>query len=47
VRLYKEALDMTPPEDAERFRFLRKRLAVAQSAFFHVEDAQLIFGDGT
>jgi predicted ATPase len=47
VRLYKEALDMTPPEDAERFRFLRKRLAVAQSAFFHVEDAQLIVGDGS
>jgi class 3 adenylate cyclase len=46
VSLYKEALDMTPAEDAERFRFLRKRLAVAQSAFFHVEDAQLIFGDG-
>ena len=46
VSLYKEALDMTPVEDAERFRFLRKRLAVAQSAFFHVEDAQLIFGDG-
>jgi class 3 adenylate cyclase len=46
VSLYKEALDMTPVEDTERFRFLRKRLAVAQSAFFHVEDAQLIFGDG-
>jgi class 3 adenylate cyclase len=46
VSLYKEALDMTPVEDTERLRFLRKRLAVAQSAFFHVEDAQLIFGDG-
>jgi predicted ATPase len=46
VTLYKEALDMTPAEDVERFRFLRKRLAVAQSAFFHVEDAQLLFGGG-
>ena len=45
VSLYKEALDMTPAEDVERFRFLRKRLAVAMSASFHVEDAQLIFGE--
>jgi class 3 adenylate cyclase len=45
VSLYKEALDMTPAEDVERFRFLRRRLAVAMSASFHVEDAQLIFGE--
>jgi len=40
--LYKEALDMTPAEDVERLRFLRKRLAVALSAHFHVEDVQLL-----
>jgi predicted ATPase len=42
VSLYKEALDMTPAEDAERVRFLRRRLAVAQSAYFHVDDVQLL-----
>ena len=42
VNLYKEALEMAPAEDVERVRFLRKRLAVAQQAFFHVEDAQLL-----
>ena len=42
VTLYKEALDMTPAEDLERVRFLRKRLAVAQQAYFHVDDVQLL-----
>jgi len=42
VKLYKEALDMTPADDLERIRFLRKRLAVAQSAHFHVDDVQLL-----
>ena len=42
VKLYKEALDMTPTDDLERIRFLRKRLAVAQSAHFHVDDVQLL-----
>jgi class 3 adenylate cyclase len=42
VTLYKEALDMTPPEDVERIRFLRKRLAVAQSVYFHVDDVQVL-----
>jgi class 3 adenylate cyclase len=42
VTLYKEALDMTPADDVERVRFLRKRLAVAQSASFHVDDVQLL-----
>jgi class 3 adenylate cyclase len=42
VTHYKEALDMTPAEDAERVRFLRKRLAVAQQAVYHVSDAQLL-----
>jgi hypothetical protein len=42
VTLYKEALDMTPTEDLERVRFLRKRLAVAQQAVYHVGDAELL-----
>jgi class 3 adenylate cyclase len=42
VTLYKEALDMTPADDLERVRFLRKRLAVAQQAHYHTEDAQLL-----
>ena len=49
VTLYKEALDMTPADDVERVRFLRKRLAVAQQAHYHVDDAQLLglgSGDG-
>ena len=40
--LYKEALDLTPAEDVERVRFLRKRLALAQTAHFHVDDVQLL-----
>jgi hypothetical protein len=42
VTLYKEALDMTPTEDADRVRFLRRRLAVAQQTVYHVGDAQLL-----
>lgn len=42
VTLYKEALDMTPADDVERVRFLRKRLAVAQQQYFHMDDAQLL-----
>ena len=38
VSLYKEALDMTPADDVERVRFLRRRLAVAQQTFFHLGD---------
>ena len=33
---------MTPADDLERIRFLRGRLAVAQQAVFHVEDAELL-----
>jgi len=40
VTLYKEALDMTPADNLERVRFLRGRLAVAQQALFHVDDAR-------
>jgi class 3 adenylate cyclase len=42
VTLYKEALDMTPAEDVERVRFLRRRLAVAQSALFHLDDVRVL-----
>ncbi len=42
VTLYKEALDMTPAEDLDRVRFLRKRLAVAQQAYLHTDDAHLL-----
>ena len=42
VTLYKEALDMTPPEEVERVRFLRRRLAVAQQTYLHMDDARLL-----
>jgi len=42
VKLYKEALEMAPPDDLERVRFLRKRLAVAQQVYIHMDDAELL-----
>jgi class 3 adenylate cyclase len=42
VTLYREALEMTPEDDLERVRFLRKRLAVAQQAYIHMDDARLL-----
>ena len=42
VTLYKEALDMTPAEDVERVRFLRRRLAVATQAQFHLGDVRVL-----
>ncbi len=36
--LYREALELVPEEDAERRSTLRRRLALASSAFFHVPD---------
>jgi class 3 adenylate cyclase len=42
VTLYKEALDMTPADDLENVRFLRKRLAVAQQTYIHLDDAELL-----
>jgi predicted ATPase len=42
VTLYQEALEMTPAEDLERVRFLRRRLAVAQQTLYHVYDAHLL-----
>ena len=37
---------MTPADDAERVRFLRRRLAVAQQTMFHLGDVQVL-GLGT
>jgi class 3 adenylate cyclase len=42
VTLYKEALEMTPVQDTERARFLRRRLAVAQMALFHLGDVPVL-----
>ena len=42
VTLYKEALEMTPEDDVDRVRFLRKRLAVAQQTYMHMDDAHLL-----
>ena len=42
VTLYKEALEMTPTDDVERVRFLRRRLAVAQMALFHLDDVRVL-----
>ena len=42
VTLYKEALDMAPADDVELVRFLRKRLAVAQQTYIHMDDAELL-----
>ena len=42
VTLYKEALDMTPADDLDRVRFLRRRLAVAQQTYIHMDDAHLL-----
>ena len=33
---------MTPAENLERVRFLRRRLAVAHQAVYHVGDAHLL-----
>ena len=42
VTLYKEALDMTPEDDLDRVRFLRRRLAVAQQTYMHMDDVHLL-----
>jgi tetratricopeptide (TPR) repeat protein len=40
VALYKEALEIAPSE--EQKRSLRRRLAVAQQAYIHLEDARAL-----
>lgn len=42
VRFYREALELTPDDDVERKRFVRRRLAVAQQTYIHVVDATLL-----
>jgi class 3 adenylate cyclase len=42
VTLYREALELLAPDDEDRRRHLRRRLAVAQQAAFHVRDARLL-----
>jgi class 3 adenylate cyclase len=39
--LYREALELVPAEDAERRSLLRRRLAIASTASFHVADVRL------
>jgi predicted ATPase len=38
--LYREALELVPPEDTERKSMLRRRLALASAASFHVPDVK-------
>ena len=40
--LYRDALELVPEDDVERRRELRRRLAVARQALFHVLDARLL-----
>jgi AAA ATPase domain/Adenylate and Guanylate cyclase catalytic domain len=41
VTFYREALQLTPDDDIEGKRALRRRLAVAQQAFYHVPEPSL------
>jgi hypothetical protein len=40
AQLYKEALDLVPEEDAARRAVLRRRLAIASTASYHVPDVR-------
>jgi class 3 adenylate cyclase len=42
ARLYREALQLVPEDDAERRRQLTLRIAVAETATYHVADARLL-----
>jgi len=42
AELYREALGLVPEENVERRSELRRRLAVAHQAFYHVADARLL-----
>jgi hypothetical protein len=40
VLLYREALQLTPEDDTPTRNMLRRRLALASQALFHVPDAR-------
>jgi hypothetical protein len=40
VALYRAALELIPADDEERRRDIRRRLAVALQALYHVPDAE-------
>jgi len=42
VDLYKQALALVDPDDVDRLRHVRRRLAVARQAYLHVEDARAL-----
>jgi class 3 adenylate cyclase len=42
LALYREALKLVSPEDADRRNLLRRRVAIADQAVFHLEDARLL-----
>jgi predicted ATPase len=42
VRMYREALELTPADDEQRRRSLRARLAIAQQTAYHLADATLL-----
>jgi predicted ATPase len=42
VSLYREALELLPEDASERRSELRRRLAIARQALFHVLDARLL-----
>ncbi len=48
TELYREALRLVPEENTERRSELRRRLALAHQAYYHVQDARLLGlgGDG-
>ena len=46
VAFYREALELLPEDDGSRRTDLKRRLAMAHTAAFHVVDARLMLEDG-
>jgi class 3 adenylate cyclase len=44
VDLWRQALDLVADEDVEQCKMIRRRLAVAQQVFYHLEDARALRG---
>jgi predicted ATPase len=42
VDLYKQALELARPDDDERRRHIRRRLAIAEQMLYHLEDARAL-----